>query len=83
MWSDVFNVALSNGIFACLFVSLLVYVLKDSRKRESKYQHIIDTLSTKLNTVDEIKQDVTEIKNCLITTTTSTFKGRKKNEKVS
>ena len=82
MWSDIFNIALSNGIFACLFVSLLIYVLKDSRKRESKYQHIIDSLSTKLKTVDDIKQDVTEIKNCIITTTTSTFKGRKKNEKV-
>ncbi|MBQ7884852.1 MAG: bacteriocin [Clostridia bacterium] len=65
MWSDVFNVAISNGIFAVMFVALLVYVLKDSRKREGKYQNIIDVLSSKLNTVDEIKQDVTEIKQCL------------------
>ena len=62
MWNDVFNIAISNGIFAVMFVALLVYVLKDSRKRESKYQNIIDVLSAKLNTVDEIKQDVTEIK---------------------
>ena len=67
MWNDIFNVALTNGIFACLFVALLIYTLKDSRKRESKYQHIIDSLSTKLNTVDEIKEDVSEIKNCLMT----------------
>lgn len=60
-----FNVAISNGIFAVMFVALLVYVLKDSRKREGKYQNIIDVLSSKLNTVDEIKQDVTEIKQCL------------------
>ena len=66
MWNEVFNVAITNGIFACLFVALLVYVLKDSRKRESKYQSIIDSLSSKLNTVDEIKQDVSEIKQCLI-----------------
>ena len=65
MWGDIFNLALTNGIFACLFVALLVYVLKDSRKRESKYQNIIDKLSSKLNTVDEIKQDVSEIKKCL------------------
>ena len=65
MWSDVFNVAISNGIFACLFVALLVYVLKDSRKREAKYQNTIEFLSTKLNTVDEIKEDVSEIKSCL------------------
>lgn len=75
MWSDVFNVALTNGIFAALFVALLIYELKDSRKRESKYQSTIENLSNKLNTVDEIKQDVTEIKQCL-------SKGqRRKNEK--
>lgn len=30
-------------------------------------QNIIDVLSTKLNTVDEIKEDVQDIKQCLIT----------------
>ena len=63
MWSDVFNIAITNGIFACLFVALLVYTLK-----ETKYQNIIDKLSNKLNTVDEIKQDVSEIKKCIMTT---------------
>lgn len=62
MWNDIFNIALSNGIFAGLFVALLIYVLKDSRKREGKYQHIIDNLSKNLNTIDEIKQDVAHIK---------------------
>ena len=62
MWNDIFNIALSNGVFAALFVALLVYVLKDSRKRENKYQGIIDNLSKHLNTVDEIKQDVADIK---------------------
>lgn len=78
MWNDVFNVAISNGIFAVMFVALLVYVLKDSKKRESKYQNIIDVLSSKLNTVDEIKQDVTEIKQSLIKKTSA----RRKNEKI-
>lgn len=78
MWNDVFNVAISNGIFAVMFVALLVYVLKDSRKRESKYQNIIDALSCKLNTVDEIKQDVSEIKQCL----TSNPAKRRKCEKI-
>lgn len=62
MWNDIFNIAISNGLFAALFVALLVYVLKDSRKRENKYQGIIDSLSEHLNTVDEIKQDVADIK---------------------
>lgn len=78
MWNDVFNVAVTNGIFAVMFVALLVYVLKDSRKRESKYQSIIDALSHKLNTVDEIKQDVSEIKQCL----TNNPARRRKNEKI-
>ncbi|MBE7075288.1 MAG: bacteriocin [Clostridiales bacterium] len=68
MWNDVFNIAISNGVFAALFVALLVYVLKDSRKREVKYQNIIETLSTKLNTVEEIQKDVTEIKECITCT---------------
>ena len=75
MWNDVFNIALTNGIFASLFVALLIYELKDTRKREAKYQNTIENLSTKLNTVDEIKQDVTEIKQCLTKTP------RRKNEK--
>lgn len=75
MWDDIFNIAISNGIFAGLFVALLIYELKDSRKREAKYQNTIDNLSNKLNTVDEIKQDVTEIKECLKKTP------RRKNEK--
>ena len=62
MWNEIFNLAISNGIFACLFVALLVYVLKDSRKREAKYQNTIDILANKLSIVDEIKEDVTEIK---------------------
>ena len=78
MWNEVFNIAISNGIFAVLFVALLVYVLKDSRKREAKYQNIIDVLSAKLNTVDEIKQDVSEIKTNLINGNSK----RRKNEKI-
>lgn len=79
MWNDIFNLAISNGIFACLFVALLVFTLKDSRKRETKYQEVIDVLSTKLNTVDEIKQDVSDIKNCLLTAPIK----RRKNDKTN
>ena len=41
MWEKIFTMAISNGIFACLFVALLVYELKDSRTREKKYQKTI------------------------------------------
>ena len=62
MWEEIFSVAISNGLFASLFVALLVYELKDSRAREKKYQKTIDTLSSRLVVIESIKQDVDEIK---------------------
>ena len=62
MWDSVFEAVATSGVFAVLFVSLLIYLLQDSRKREAKYQNTIDILANKLSTVDEIKEDVTEIK---------------------
>ena len=66
MWEEIFSTAISNGIFAALFVCLLIYELKDSRKRESKYQNTIEILSSKLETVEEIKQDVSKIKESIL-----------------
>mgnify|MGYP001863680768 CR=1 FL=1 len=66
MWDEVFSVALTNGIFACLFVALLVYELKDSRQREKKYQKTIDVLSSRLVTVEKVKEDVDEIKQAVV-----------------
>jgi len=62
MWDEFVSTVITNGIFATLFVGLLVYELKDYRKRESKCQKTIESLSNKINTIDEIKQDVIEIK---------------------
>lgn len=76
MWEQILNVAISNGIFACLFVALLVYELKDSRTRENKYQNVISSLTKRMAVVEDIKQDVEEIKNVVV------FEGKEsKNEK--
>lgn len=64
------NFWMNQGPWALLFVSLLVYVIKDSRTREKKYQDTIDKLVEKLSIVDAIKGDVEELKNF--------FKGGKK-----
>lgn len=56
------EIAISNGIFAGLFVWLLFYTLKDSRKREEKYLKVIDKLSTQLDLLEEVKEDVDSIK---------------------
>ncbi len=77
MWDEVFSVALTNGIFACLFVALLIYELKDSRQREKKYQKTIDTLSSRLVTIEKIHEDIDEIKQTVVIK-----RGKKSNENI-
>jgi len=76
MENDILKEAISYGIFAMLFCYLLLYILKlqerrdeESQKREEKYQQIISEnqtiltgLTNKFNIVDNIKEDVKEIK---------------------
>jgi hypothetical protein len=62
MWEQILTLALKDGIWATLFVVLLVYSLKDSGKREKKYQETIKDLSTHLGVVKDIKKEVKEIK---------------------
>ena len=64
--------ASSQGIWTVLTVALIFYILKNQEKRdirqeerEIKYQNIISKLTEKLNLVEEIKEDVSEIKNVI------------------
>lgn len=66
IFEEIMGLAISNGLFAVLFVFLLFYILKDSSKREKKYQDTITTLSKHLETVEDIAEDVMEIKNVVI-----------------
>ena len=68
---EVLQVAATHGIWAFLSVSvsLIFYILKNQEKRdvkqeqrEVKYQEIISSLTQRLNTLDDIKDDVLEIK---------------------
>lgn len=74
MWQEIISVIVSNGIFAVLFVFLFVYQLKDSKKREEKYQQTIDELSAHIGVVEKIKEDVEYLKQIV------TPKRRRKNE---
>ena len=65
MWEQIFNLAISNGLFAVLFLGLLIYQLKDSRSREKRYQETIARLGTALDIVQSVKSDVEEIKEIL------------------
>ncbi len=66
MWQDIVNIVISNGIFAVLFVSLLFIQIKDSKRREEKYQDAIKKLSHHLDVVEDIKEDVKEIRKIII-----------------
>ena len=66
MWQDIVNIVISNGIFAVLFVSLLFILIKDSKRREEKYQDAIKKLSHHLDVVEDIKEDVKEIRKIII-----------------
>lgn len=59
---ELINIIISNGIFATLFVALLFYQLKDSSQREKRYIATIEKLSKHLDTVEDIKEDLSEIK---------------------
>ncbi|TDT63435.1 BhlA/UviB family holin-like peptide [Fonticella tunisiensis] len=59
MESEVIKLAMSQGLWAVLFVVLLFYVLKENSKRESELRAIIDKLTDKF---EDIKKEVEEIK---------------------
>lgn len=65
LWKEIVSIVISNGVFAILFVWLFMYQLKDSSKREKKYQDTILELTTHLNTLEEVKRDINDIKEYL------------------
>lgn len=65
VWNDILSIIISNGVFAILFVWLFWYQLKDSSKREIKYQQTIEQLTSHLKILDDVKHDLTDIKEFL------------------
>lgn len=67
------KLAMSQGIWAVVSVSLLFYILKNQEKRDEKqeereknYQDIISKMSDKLIIVEDIKKDVGDVKDYII-----------------
>lgn len=52
-----------QGIWTICAVCLTIYVLKTSGERESKLQDLINRLTEKFSIVEDVKEDVEEIKN--------------------
>ncbi|KPU42684.1 bacteriocin UviB precursor [Oxobacter pfennigii] len=72
METEALKLAASQGIWALLFVSLLLYVLKKQEardkkayEREANYQIIITQLMEKLNVIETVADDVNDIKDAL------------------
>ncbi|MDD4839193.1 MAG: BhlA/UviB family holin-like peptide [Clostridia bacterium] len=61
MWEEALRQAAANGLWALLFVALLVFILKDGKRREEKYQETVRRLSQSLNVVLDIRDDVKEV----------------------
>ena len=62
-WSELVKIVVSNGIFAVLFVYLLLYILKNRQKRENAYRKTIDDLAEHLSAIEDVKEEVEELKN--------------------
>ncbi len=61
MWEKLVEYMASNGVWALLFLALLVYQLQDSKRREEKYTATITSLTHGLSALEGIKQDIKDI----------------------
>ncbi|KIL06904.1 UviB-like protein [Clostridium botulinum] len=59
---ELVKVGLQQGLGYGLFIFLLLYVLKTTGDRETKYQELLDKMADNFNVVEDIKEDVKEIK---------------------
>lgn len=62
MENEFIKLFISQGSWACLFIWLLFDSRKDSKQREERYINTIDKLTDKISIVEDIKEDVEEIK---------------------
>ncbi|MDR0975518.1 MAG: hypothetical protein LBM01_00975 [Christensenellaceae bacterium] len=65
MWEEVFNMAINYGLIPVLFVALMVWILRDTKARETKYQAMVDTLHSSLIVVADIQRAIQEIASAL------------------
>ena len=61
MIDQIINLAISNGLWAVLFVFLFLYQISNSQKREQKYQNVIDNLTNSLGIVKNIDTQIKSI----------------------
>jgi len=62
MWEEILAIAFGYGLIPAMFVGLLVYVLRDGKRREEKYQQTNEKLADALEIVQVIHEDVKDLK---------------------
>ena len=64
--NELLSIDLSQISFAALFVWLLFDTNKKNENREQKYQEIIESLSNNISLIQDVKEDVEEIKHVIL-----------------
>lgn len=59
---ELVRAGLQQGLGYGLFVLLLLYVLKTTGEREKRYQALLDKLSERFKIIENVQDDVKEIK---------------------
>lgn len=62
MEKEIITQIATNGAFAALFIWLLYDTRKEARERENKLNNLIDKLADKFNLVEDLKEDIEDIK---------------------
>ncbi len=73
MFEQAIEMAISNGIWAVMFLSLLIYLLKDSSKREKKYMLLVDNLTHKYGLLKKIDKELSVVSANVLTIKTLCF----------
>ena len=63
--NELLNLDIAQISYAALFVWLLFDTNKKNEAREKKYQDIIDNLSVSIGVINDVKEDVEEIKDII------------------
>ena len=64
--NELLNIDLTQLSYGGLFVWLLFDTNKKNEQREKKYQDIIDNFSKTINVIEDVKEDVKDIKDIIL-----------------
>jgi len=54
-----------QGIWVIMFTFLLLYIIKNTEKREAKYQDLLENITSKYDILEEVREHVKSIKDTL------------------